>query len=97
MGDWVTPLRPLRPGEGWCLAAFVGGLYEFLVSPEEAAWCLEHGIRLDGIPLGGVTVVDEFPALNGILLRAWSRAEASDGFIDASLTEIPPETLKAVA
>lgn len=93
---WVSPLRPLGPGEGWCLADFVGGLYEFLVHPDEAAHCLVHGIRLDGVPLVEIHVVDEFPLLNGILLRARAPFEAPEGFVDASQTE-QRDTLRAVA
>ncbi len=80
-------MTPLKPGDGWCVAAFIGGLYEFLVHPDEAAWCLEHGIRLNGVPLTQIHVVDEYPGLNGVLIRAQHPFEEIDAFIDASQTE----------
>lgn len=83
---FVTPVRPLEPGDAWWLAVFPGGLYEVLVHPEEAAWYLEKGIVLDGLRVP-VKQVDAYPFLNGILLAFRDPRAAREGFLDASQTE----------
>ena len=75
---FVSPLKPLEPGEGTCLFS-QRGVHEFLVHPADAVDYLEHGIVVDGRRLD-CDQVDEFPYMNGILLRCRD-PETPKGFI----------------
>jgi hypothetical protein len=96
--EWATPVTPLQPGDCWCLAVFPGGLYEFLVHPDEAEHCLAHGAVVDGVRFP-VTVVDRFPELNGVLIRLWDERKAITEFVDPAIidSEEPAIPVKAVA
>lgn len=64
---FVTPIRPVEPGELWCVFAQRGS-WEFMVHPVDAVYYLQHGIVLDGRRYP-VWVIDEWP-----LLGAWQIA-----------------------
>lgn len=78
---WVSPLKPLERGDSICLFAS-RGTFEFLVHPADGERYLKEGFVVDGQRLRAVSV-DEFPLMNGMLLRTVDAA-ANTGFIEAA-------------
>lgn len=78
---FVTPLKPLEPGDRWVLFA-QRGTYEFAFHVDDAFRYIAHGVEVFG-KLLPCTAVDVLPFLNAIQVRAQD-PDREMGFVDAS-------------
>jgi hypothetical protein len=78
---FVTPLRPLEPGDRWPLLDS-RGVYEFGLHPDDAFVALVHGIMVRG-KLLRCEAVDVLPLQNAIQVRA-KDPDRDLGFVPAA-------------